>query len=257
MSMKLPFFNKKKTKKDNIPKDIEKLDSIPNHVAIIMDGNGRWAGKRGLSRNEGHKKGMDIVRDIALDAKKSNIKILTLYAFSTENWKRPKAEVDFLMKLPKVFLHKYLPELIQNNVKIETIGEFNTLPKLTKEAIKYAKEKTKNNDGLLLNFALNYGSRFEIMRAIKHVMNDIDDEKLSLDSLDEKTFSEYLYTQGLSDPDLLIRTSGEKRLSNFLLWQLAYTEFYFTDVLWPDFNEKIFQLALQEYKKRKRRYGGI
>lgn len=257
MSMKLPFFNKKKTKINSKPKDITKLDSVPNHVAIIMDGNGRWAEKKGLSRNEGHKKGMDIVRDIALDAKEANIKVLTLYAFSTENWKRPKVEVDFLMRLPKDFLHKYLPELIKNNVKIETIGEFNTLPKLTKEAIKYAKDKTKNNDGLLLNFALNYGSRFEIMRAIKNVMTDIDDEKLSLDSLDEKTFSEYLYTHGLSDPDLLIRTSGEKRLSNFLLWQLAYTEFYFTDVLWPDFNEKVFQSALEEYKQRKRRYGGI
>lgn len=257
MSLKLPFFNKDNTRKNQDENEHDHLDPVPNHVAIIMDGNGRWANKRGLSRNEGHKRGMDIVRDITIEAKNSKVKILTLYAFSTENWKRPKSEVDYLMRLPKDFLHKYLPELIENNVRIKTIGEFKTLPKLTKEAIKYAIEKTKHNDGLLLNFALNYGSRFEIMQAIKQVMSDIDQSKLTLDSLDEKTFSKYLYTQGLTDPDLLIRTSGEKRLSNFLLWQLAYTEFWFTDVLWPDFNEEVFQSALQEYKKRKRRYGGI
>src|SRR5699024_8048931 len=164
------------------------------------------------------------------------IKILTLYAFSTENWKRPKSEVDFLMRLPKEFLHIYLPEMNENNVRIETIGEFNSLPAHTKEAINYAKKKTENNDGLILNFALNYGSRFEIMKAIKEVTKDINEGKMNVEQLDEKMFSNYLYTKDIADPDLLIRTSGEQRLSNFLLWQLAYAEFWFTDVLWPDFN---------------------
>ena len=252
MSMRLPFFNNKKT-------EDEKCDfvTVPNHVAIIMDGNGRWAKKQGLPRNAGHKEGMNVVKEIVKVAIDSDVKVLTLYAFSTENWKRPKSEVEFLMKLPKDFLHTYLPELIERNVRIDTIGEFDELPMLTKEAIQYAKDKTKYNDGLLLNFALNYGSRFEIMRAIKQFIKDIDGSKVSIDSLDEKTFSEYLYTHDLSDPDLLIRTSGEKRLSNFLLWQLAYTEFWFTDVLWPDFNEDVFKQALYDYKQRKRRYGGI
>lgn len=251
--MRLPFFKKKRVG----TKEQCKLENIPNHVAIIMDGNGRWAKKRGLPRIAGHKEGMDVVKEIVIAATNYNVKILTLYAFSTENWKRPKSEVDFLMKLPKEFLHIYLPDMIENNVRIETIGEFDALPTHTKEAIQYAKDKTKNNDGLLLNFALNYGSRFEILRAIKQVVTELDESKASIDTLDEETFSKYLYTTGLADPDLLIRTSGEQRLSNFLLWQLAYSEFWFTDVLWPDFNEDIFQKALYDYQQRKRRYGGI
>lgn len=255
MSLKLPFFKSKQT--DTTEQcDIEE-DNIPKHVAIIMDGNGRWAKKRGLPRIAGHKEGMDVVKEIVKAARKYKVEILTLYAFSTENWKRPKTEVEFLMKLPKEFLHIYLPELIEKNVRIDTIGNFADLPAHTKEAIQYAKDKTKNNNGLLLNFALNYGSRYEIMRAIKKIMTDIDGSKLSIDALDEKVFSDYLYTTGLTDPDLLIRTSGEQRLSNFLLWQVAYSEFWFTDVLWPDFNEKIFGEALHDYQQRKRRYGGI
>src|SRR5699024_6577156 len=168
-----------------------------------------------------------------------------------------KSEVDSLMKLPKEFLHIYLPEMIKNNMRIKTIGEFNALPTHTKEAINYAKEKTKNNNGLLLNFALNYGSRFEIVRAIKHIMSDINTSDITAETLDEETVSRYLYTDGLTDPDLLIRTSGEQRLSNFLLWQLAYSEFWFTEVLWPDFNKEIFEKALHDYQQRKRRYGGI
>src|SRR5690625_2063310 len=161
------------------------------------------------------------------------------------------------MKLPTEFLHIYLPEIMENNVKIETIGEFNGLPPYTKKAIDYAKDQTKNNDGLLLNFALNYGSRYEIIRALQHIISDIDRAKISTDAIDEETFSKYLYTNGLSDPDLLIRTSGEQRLSNFLLWQLAYSEFWFTDVLWPDFDAHVFNQALDDFKQRKRRYGGI
>jgi len=254
MSMKLPFFNKKKKV---IEEDERDAARVPDHIAIIMDGNGRWAEQRELPRNAGHKEGMDVVKDTVISASNLNIKTLTLYAFSTENWKRPKSEVDFLMKLPKVFLNTYLPEIMENNIKIETIGEFSSLPLITREAIQYAKEKTKQNDGLLLNFALNYGSRFEIMQAIKQIITDIDDDKTTIDKLDEHTFSEYLYTNGLTDPDLLIRTSGEQRLSNFLLWQLAYTEFWFTDVLWPDFNEDVLLEALEAYRQRKRRYGGI
>ncbi|MBM7598565.1 undecaprenyl diphosphate synthase [Virgibacillus halotolerans] len=253
MSMRLPFFKNKQTT-DIINKV---LDSPPEHVAIIMDGNGRWAKKRGLPRIAGHKEGINSVIKIVRSATKHNMEILTLFAFSTENWRRPTTEIDFLMKLPKEFLHIYLPELIEKNVRIDMIGDSGALPAHTKEAIQYAKEKTKDNDGLLLNFALNYGSRFEIMQAMKQVIHDIECSKLTVDTLDEAVFSEYLYTKGMSDPDLLIRTSGEQRLSNFLLWQLAYTEFWFTDVFWPDFDEKIFEQALLDYQQRKRRYGGI
>ncbi|GAA0435099.1 MAG: isoprenyl transferase [Bacillota bacterium] len=256
MSIRLPFIkNKQKTSND---KQMEmETENIPNHVAIIMDGNGRWAKKRALPRIAGHKEGVNSVVKVVRAAYKSNIKVLTLYAFSTENWKRPKPEIEYLMKLPKEFLHIHLPELMEKNVRIQTIGDFESLPTHTKKAVQYAIDKTKGNDGLLLNFALNYGSRDEIMQAIKQIMTDIDGSKLSIDSLDEQIFSKYLYTQGLSDPDLLIRTSGEQRLSNFLLWQLAYTEFWFTDVLWPDFSEEVFQEAIQEYQQRQRRYGGI
>jgi undecaprenyl diphosphate synthase len=253
MAMKIPFLKSKQIEEQ----EQESLENIPNHVAIIMDGNGRWAEKRGLPRIAGHQAGVKTVNKIVKFAVEAKIQILTLYAFSTENWNRPKSEIDFILKLPKEFLHIYLPGLIDNNVRINVIGDISSLPKHTQDAVQYAIEKTKKNDGLLLNFALNYGSRSEIMRAIKQIMTDIDGSKLSIDSIDEKVFSEYLYTQNLTDPDLLIRTSGEQRLSNFLLWQLAYTEFWFTDVLWPDFNEEVFGQALDEYQHRKRRYGGI
>src|SRR5690625_607516 len=252
MSKWIPFFN-------NNEKVLEskKLKNIPNHIAIIMDGNGRWASERGLPRIAGHKEGMTVVQKIVRAAVEYDVKILTLYAFSTENWKRPKREIEFLMKLPIEFSHVYLPEMIENNVRIETIGDFDSLPEYTKDAIHHAKEKTKNNDGLLLNFALNYGSRNEIIRAMKHVVHDLNNGELQEDNLDENLFSKYLYTEHLPDPDLLIRTSGEHRLSNFLLWQLAYAEFWFTDVLWPDFNEEIFEQALFDYQSRKRQYGEI
>lgn len=253
MSIRLPFF-KKKQKEPSFDYDLE---NVPKHVAIIMDGNGRWAKKRGLPRIAGHKEGMNVIQRIVKVATNLQIQTLTLYAFSTENWKRPKSEVDFLLKLPKEFLHTYLPELIKNNVRIETIGEFDALPIHTQQAIQYGIDQTKDNDGLLLIFALNYGSRFEIMRAMKQMILDMNDSGADIDTLDEAKFSEYLYTKGLSDPDLLIRTSGEQRLSNFLLWQVAYTEFWFTDVLWPDFTEEVFRQAVVDYQQRKRRYGGI
>ncbi|RFA37740.1 isoprenyl transferase [Virgibacillus dokdonensis] len=253
MSIRLPF-TKKKTKEIESLKNTE---NIPNHVAIIMDGNGRWAKKRSLPRIAGHKEGVDAVVKTVRAAHKSNVNILTLYAFSTENWKRPQKEIDFLMKLPKEFLHIHLPELMERNVRIQTIGDFEALPEHTKEAVQYAMDKTKNNNGLLLNFALNYGSRYEIIQAMKHVVTDVQNEKLHLEAISEEVFNKYLYTKELSDPDLLIRTSGEQRLSNFLLWQLAYTEFWFTEVLWPDFDEAVFKQAIEEYQQRQRRYGGI
>ncbi|RLL45345.1 isoprenyl transferase [Oceanobacillus piezotolerans] len=252
MSKKFPFF---KRKKEEVP-DLE-YEAVPSHVAIIMDGNGRWAQNKGLPRVAGHKEGVHAVNRVVRAAARANIDILTLYAFSTENWKRPKSEIDYLMKLPKQFLHIYLPEIMENNVRIETIGEFDALPDHTKNAVQNAIDKTANNNGLLLNFAINYGSRNEIMHAVKRLMNDIDSSKVTLDSLDENLFSNYLYTNGLRDPDLLIRTSGEQRLSNFLLWQSAYTEFWFTDTLWPDVDEAFFYQAIEEYQLRKRRFGGL
>ncbi|RFB14849.1 isoprenyl transferase [Bacillus sp. HNG] len=253
MSMKIPFFNQKQL---NTSLQYSDHDT-PDHVAIVMDGNGRWAKKRGLPRVAGHKEGVSTVFKIVKAAAKCNVKVLTLYTFSTENWKRPKSEVETILRLPKEFLHIYLPDLIANNVRIEAIGDMDNLPSYTREAIQYAIQRTRDNDGLQLNFALNYGGRTEILNAMKKMFLDINDEKLSLDELDEQQFSRYLYTDGLPDPDLLIRTGGEKRLSNFLLWQLAYTEFWFSDVLWPDFTEKEFLQALEEYRNRKRRYGGI
>lgn len=257
MSIRLPFFNNKQETIEKADTEEIILEKVPQHIAIIMDGNGRWANKKGLPRIAGHKEGMNVVQKVVRMAVKYNVKILTLYAFSTENWKRPKPEVDYLMKLPKEFLHIYLPEMIENNVRIETIGEFESLPRHTKEAITYAKNKTKHNNGLLLNFALNYGARDEIIRAMKRIIEDVENGQLTKDHVDEQLLSDYLYTTNLRDPDLLIRTSGEQRLSNFLLWQSAYSEFWFTEVLWPDFNEKVFKEALCDYQMRIRRYGGI
>ncbi|GGM21657.1 isoprenyl transferase [Paraliobacillus quinghaiensis] len=252
---KFPFFKKKQTNK--IEHEINHTINLPEHIAIIMDGNGRWAKKRGLPRFAGHKEGMDNVKKIVQVANKHHIKILTLYAFSTENWKRPKKEVDYLMQLPKEFIHIYLPDLIKENVQIKTIGAFDLLPDHTKRAIEHAIDKTKDNDGLILNIALNYGSRHEIVQAIQHIAEDVQNKKYEIDAIDESVLSKYLFTSELKDPDLLIRTSGEKRLSNFLLWQSAYTEFWFTDVYWPDFNEDVFEQALIDYQNRKRRFGGL
>ncbi|WP_407272179.1 isoprenyl transferase [Radiobacillus sp. PE A8.2] len=250
-----PFFKKKN--QSTINHSELHLGVIPKHVAIIMDGNGRWAKKRGLPRIAGHKEGMDNVKRIVRVATKHKLEVLTLYAFSTENWKRPKKEVDFLMGLPSEFLSTYLPELIENNVRIQTIGDFEPLPSLTKQAMTNAIHKTKDNDGLILNIALNYGSRFEMLEAVKKIVEDVKVDQYPIENINEELFSNYLYTKHISDPDFLIRTSGEQRLSNFLLWQCAYSEFWFTDVLWPDFDEKLFEQALSDYEKRKRRFGGL
>lgn len=249
----------RKKKELTLSRRIEKIKKkkIPHHVAIIMDGNGRWAKKRSLPRVAGHHEGMKVVRKIAIVANDLGIKALTLYAFSTENWKRPKQEVDYLMKLPEEFLDTYLPELMEKNVKITMIGKREGLPDHTLRAVDYAIKKTAKNTGLVLNFALNYGGRAEILTAVKDLVVDIKHGKINENDLSEQTFANYLMTKDFIDPDLLIRTSGEIRLSNFMLWQLAYTEFWFTECLWPDFNEFLFLDAIEHYQNRSRRFGGI
>lgn len=235
----------------------EAAPRIPQHIAIIMDGNGRWAKRRAMPRIAGHQEGMKTVRRIARVADELGVKVLTLYAFSTENWKRPKTEVEYLMSLPEKFLDEFLPEIMERNICVQMIGEKEGLPEHTKRAINKAMEKTKNNTGLILNFALNYGSRAEIVKAMKSMMKEVQEGKLTIEEITEETVNQYLMTSHLPEPDLLIRTSGEVRLSNFMLWQLAYTEFWFTETLWPDFDEEDFMEAIQAYQKRNRRYGGL
>ncbi|WP_240417574.1 isoprenyl transferase [Paenibacillus periandrae] len=232
-------------------------DNVPNHVAVIMDGNGRWAQKRGLPRVAGHHSGMKNVKKITMAANSIGVSVLTLYAFSTENWKRPKEEVDYLMKLPIEFFPKEIEELIANNVQIRMTGWHEGLPDYTLKAIQDAIEQTKNNDGLILNFALNYGSRKEMLSGVKQIAQDVQSGKLDADEIDETMFSRYMLTHPLPDPDLLIRTSGELRISNFMLWQLAYSELWFTELCWPEFTEQDFFDAVQEYQRRARRYGGL
>lgn len=229
--------------------------SMIKHLAIIMDGNGRYAKEKGQLRTFGHKKGVENVREIAIYCNKLGIKALTLYAFSTENWKRPADEVNFIMGLPKIFFNAYLKELMKNNIKIQMIGKLEQIPKEAKEIFLNAIETTKNNTGLILNFALNYGSRDEIVRACKKYAEDVKNGKEN--NLDESSFSDYLDTNNLPEIDLLIRTSGEKRLSNFLLYQLAYSEFIFVDTHWPAFSPEILDQCLEEYGNRKRRFGGV
>nr|WP_229692305.1 isoprenyl transferase [Paenibacillus radicis (ex Gao et al. 2016)] len=233
------------------------LDKVPDHVAIIMDGNGRWAKDRGLPRIAGHHTGMKAVKRVVREADRLGVKYLTLYAFSTENWKRPKDEVDFLMRLPQQFLEIELEELIENNVQVRMMGIKSDLPSYTIDALEEAMERTADNTGLVLNFALNYGSRKEMIDAIQAIAGDVADGRLTPDQIDEQLMSERLLSRDIPDPDLLIRTSGELRLSNFMLWQLAYSELWFTDVYWPEFNEAHFQEAVLQYQSRKRRFGGL
>ncbi|MNZ64945.1 Ditrans,polycis-undecaprenyl-diphosphate synthase [compost metagenome] len=235
----------------------EAIENVPEHVAIIMDGNGRWAKDRGLPRMAGHHSGMKAVKRITMAANRLGVKYLTLYAFSTENWKRPKAEVDFLMKLPQQFLEIELDELIANNVQVRMMGHKEDLPSYTLSAVEEAVVKTANNTGLVLNFALNYGSRMEMLEAVKEIAAEVKQGRLDIQEIDENTMSERLLSKGLPDPDLLIRTSGELRLSNFMMWQLAYSELWFTNVYWPEFTEKHFEEAISEYQRRARRYGGL
>lgn len=249
-------FFKRKENQDSADTPLD-LTNIPHHIAIIMDGNGRWAKQRGLPRVAGHREGTKVIKRIVKKANELGVSVLTLYAFSTENWKRPKDEVDFLLKLPESFLNTYLPELIEENVQVRVMGERKNLPEHTIRAVNTAIEQTKLNDGLILNFALNYGSRDELSKAIKRIANDVKNGNLSLDDIDEELVSSYLFRPELQDPDLLIRTSGEIRLSNFMLWQLAYTELWFTDTYWPDFTEEELVRAVKDYQMRRRRFGGL
>ncbi|MCX7711841.1 MAG: isoprenyl transferase [Clostridia bacterium] len=233
------------------------LGQLPNHVAIIMDGNGRWAKKRGLPRNVGHREGSNALRKIVEASSKLGIKHLTVYAFSTENWKRPKNEVDALMSLLLEYLKNAERELSGKNVRIRVIGNIKGLPEDIQKEVARVEKLTAVNSGLSLNMALNYGSRDEILQAIKGIAKEVENKTLCVENIDENTVARKLYTSEIPDPDLLIRTSGEKRISNFLLWQLAYTEFYYTDVLWPDFREKHLIEAVREYQSRHRRFGGI
>lgn len=232
-------------------------ESLPVHVGIIMDGNGRWAKGKNKPRLYGHKAGVETIRNIVKLASQWGIQVLTLYAFSTENWKRPKAEVNGLMKLFGAYLKKEVQELDKNGVRLRIIGRRAALaPELVK-LIEQAEEKTKDNKGLTLNVAVNYGGRLEVLDAVQAIAQKVKQGELEPEDIDENLFQESLYTGTLPDPDLIIRTSGELRLSNFLIWQCAYSELWFTPVLWPDFDESAFREALDEFARRKRRFGGI
>jgi len=235
----------------------EKDLKIPNHVAIILDGNGRWAKKRKMPRNYGHVQGSKVVERICEDAYRIGIKYLTVYAFSTENWKRPKDEVDALMKLLKNYLETSISTSKNNNMRVRIIGDITGLAQDIQVKIRELEEASKMNTGLNFQVAINYGSRDEIVRAVKALSRDVLENKVALDDINEALFSQYLDTKGIPEPDLLIRTSGEQRLSNFLLWQMAYTEFYFTDVLWPDFNKEELLKAVEFYSSRKRKFGAV
>ena len=221
------------------------------HIAIVMDGNGRWATKRNKKRTVGHYYGSENVRNIALEALDMGIEVITLYAFSTENWKRPEKEIEFLMKLPAVFFDKFLDELMEKGIAISTIGDLSKIPEKTRKVMEDAVEKTKHNSKLTLNFALNYGSRDEIVRATQKIIDDGHKE------VTEDLITSYLDTAQFPDIDLLIRTGGDKRLSNYLLWQLAYSELLFLDMQWPDFTREEFRESVQAFQDRERRFGGL
>ena len=231
--------------------------TIPSHVAIILDGNGRWAKKRRMPRNYGHSQGSKVVEKICEDAYNIGIKYLTVYAFSTENWKRPKDEVDALMKLLNNYLDTSIKTSKKNNMRVRIIGDKTGLSNDLQTKIKALEEASEDNTGLNFQVAINYGSRDEIIRAIKALSIDLREDRLAVDNIDEAMFSKYLDTGDIPDPDLLIRTSGEQRLSNYLLWQQAYTEFYFTDVLWPDFSKEDLLKAVEYYSERNRKFGAI
>lgn len=231
-------------------------DNIPYHVAIIMDGNGRWAVEKGLPRKEGHRHGVETVRSVVRNSSELGIKVLTLFAFSTENWRRPVGEINYLMGLPEIYFKSELPELMRNNVKVKLLGSKERLPRKVQKTIDEGREATKNNTGMILNFALNYGARTEIIKAVNRLIVDAKEGKIS-GAVNEAAFEKYLYTASLPDPDLLIRTSGELRISNFLLWQLAYSELWFTDVYWPDFSKRHLLNAVYDYQQRKRRFGKV
>jgi undecaprenyl diphosphate synthase len=231
-------------------------DKLPRHLAIIMDGNGRWAESRGLPRSAGHREGVKAVRRIITNCLDFNIPILTIFAFSTENWKRPKKEINYLIELFERVLDKEKANLVKNNIKINFMGRLYNLPSSLTEKMKELHESTKRNNKLILNIAINYSGRTEIVDALKSILLKIDKKKLSIEEINENTIRENLYTHNLPEPDLLIRTAGEMRISNFMLWQIAYTELWVTPVFWPDFDEKNLVEAIRNFQKRVRKYGG-
>ena len=236
---------------------MEKIDPkrLPRHIAVIMDGNGRWAKKKSLNRIKGHTKGADAVREVTRACRELGIKILTLYAFSVENWKRPKEEVAALMELLKKYLLKERDEMIKNNIRLRAIGRIEDLPSDVQKTLRETIQKTAHCDGMVLNLALSYGGRSEILHAVQEIIREVQSGKVRSEEINFQLFSKYLWTQGIPDPDLLIRTSGEFRISNFLLWQIAYTELYVTDTLWPDFDRNELIKAIGVYQSRERRFG--
>lgn len=251
------MFSKNKSEANDQQLDLER---IPNHIAIIMDGNGRWAQKRHLPRVAGHKQGMQTVKKVTIAASDLGVKVLSLYAFSTENWKRPSSEVNYLMQLPIRFFSTFVPDLVKHNVKVAVMGDITKLPEQTQKAVKDAIADTADCNGMILNFALNYGSRDEITRAMKKIGQAVKDGQIDPMTIDEQMLSQHMMSAQLgeyADPDLLIRTSGEERISNFMLWQIAYSELEFVPEHWPDFDGESLKTAIIEFQGRHRRFGGL
>ncbi|KZL51486.1 isoprenyl transferase [Nodularia spumigena CENA596] len=244
------------TELQNLPSDL-KRELLPKHVAVIMDGNGRWAKRQGLPRIMGHKRGVDALKDLLRCCKDWGIQALTAYAFSTENWKRPQEEVDFLMTLFQRVLRQELREMVEENVQIQFVGNLDALPRSLQAEISRSMAETSHNRAIRFTVATNYGGRQEILQACRAIAQKVQQGLIQPDEIDEQLFERHLYTAGITDPDLLIRTSGEMRLSNFLLWQMAYGEIYITDALWPDFDRNEFHRALCAYQQRERRFGKV
>lgn len=232
-------------------------NNLPKHIAIIMDGNGRWASRRGFVRVRGHIEGVKSVREITTECAKKHIEQLTLYSFSKENWSRPRYEVELLMRLLKRYLIKERPTILDNNIRFTTIGQIEGLPGDVQKEIAINVEESKSNTGMILCLALNYGGRAEIVDAARSIADDVVKGKISLEDIDENVFKHHMYTSGMSDPDLLIRTGGDMRVSNFLLWEISYAELWVTPVCWPDFRKEHLEEAIRDYKNRERRYGGL
>jgi undecaprenyl diphosphate synthase len=233
------------------------VERLPAHVAIIMDGNGRWAKKRFLNRIKGHEKGAETVRTIVRTSRETGISVLTLYAFSTENWQRPKTEILALMTLLKRFLKSEEKEMMDNNIRLNAIGQTQKLPEDVRKALGHTMAATRDNDGMLLNLALSYGARAEITRAVRDIAAEVKADRISVDDVTPELISDHLYTRSMPDPDLLIRTSGEMRISNFLLWQIAYAEIYVTQTLWPEFSREEYLQILKDFQQRERRFGKV
>lgn len=228
---------------------------VPSHIAIIMDGNGRWATQQGQPRTAGHEQGAERVREITRTCREMGVKVLTLYSFSTENWKRPAAEISTLWDILKRYLQLEREEMLQNNIRLQAIGQVERLPLIVRLPLKALLKETEKNDGMILNLALSYGSRQEIVHAVQNIATDVQNRKISVDAITEELISSYLYTANMPDPELIIRTSGEVRLSNFLLWQAAYSELVVVDIPWPEFTKEELRKALENFSNRERRFG--